>query len=86
MIIPDSIRIKGIDFKIEFEDLHNELFGDFTQLPPVIRINTRAGQSEQEITLLHEICHLLRPDMEETCVREFAWDFWQVLKENDLLK
>lgn len=86
MKIPDKIKVKGIEYDIKFEDLENKLFGDYVELPSQIRINTRATKEYQEMTLLHEIIHILRSDIKEQWVKEFAWDLWLVLKDNNLLK
>ena len=86
MKIPNKIKIKGIEFDVVFEDLGDKVFGDFNELPPKIRINIKAPKKFQEITLLHEITHILRSDAKEQWIREFSWDLWLVLKENNLLK
>lgn len=86
MKIPDKLKIKGCEFKIKFEDLKDELFGDFTELPAIIRINEKADKNFQEITLFHEALHILRSDIKEQWIKDFAWDLWQFLKDNNLLK
>jgi len=86
MKIPKKIKIKGIEFDIKFEDLGDKLFGDFVELPPLIRINSKAPKKQQEMTLIHEILHIIRGDIKEQWIKEFAWDLWLILKENNLLK
>ena len=86
MKIPNKIKIKGIEFDVSFEDLKDELFGDFCELPARIRINTKASKEHQEMTLFHEITHILRSDIKEQWVKDFSWDLWNVLKDNKLLK
>lgn len=86
MKIPNKVKIKGIEFDVTFEDLEDKLFGDYSELPAQIRINTKAPKEQQEMTLLHEITHILRSDLREHWVKEFAWDLWLVLKDNNLLK
>jgi len=86
MKIPNKIKIKGVEFDIKFEDLKDELFGDFNELPPQIRLNSKASKDFQEITLFHEIFHILRTSIKEQWIKEFAWDLWLVLKDNNLLK
>ena len=86
MKIPNKITIKGCEFKIKFEDLKVELFGDFTEIPAVIRINEKADKNFQGITLFHEVLHILRSDIKEQWIKDFAWDLWQFLKDNNLLK
>jgi Zn-dependent peptidase ImmA (M78 family) len=84
--IPDKIKIKGVEFEVMYSELEDKLFGDYKELPPVIRINKNAGKDFQEITLLHEALHILRSDIKEQWVRDFAWDLWQFLKDNNLFK
>ena len=86
MKIPNKVKIKGIEFDIKFEDLGDKLFGEFNELPPQITINIKASKDFQEITLLHEIMHILRDSIKEQWIKEFAWDLWLVLKDNNLLK
>lgn len=86
MKIPKKIKIKGIEFDIKFEDLGDKVFGDFDELPPLIRINTKASKEFQEMTLLHEILHITRRSMKEQWIEEFAWDLWLILNDNNLLK
>ena len=86
MKIPKKIKVKGIKFDIVFEDLGDKIFGDFNELPPKIRINSKAPKKFQEMTLFHEITHILRSDIKEQWIKDFARDFWLVLKDNNLLK
>ena len=86
MKIPKKVKIKGIEFDIKFEDLGDKVFGDFDELLPLIRINTKASKDFQEMTLLHEMLHILRDNMKEQWIKELAWDLWLILKENKLLK
>lgn len=86
MKIPKKVKIKGVEFDIKFEDLGDKVFGDFNELPPIIRINKKASKDFQEMTLLHEIMHILRDSIKEQWIKEFAWDLWLVLKDNNLLK
>ena len=86
MKIPKKIKIKGIEFDIKFEDLGDNLFGEFVELPPQIRINIKAPKEFQEMTLIHEILHIIRGNIKEQWIKEFAWDLWLILKDNKLLK
>lgn len=86
MKIPDKLKIRGVVFDVTFSELENKLFGDYNELPPVIRINKNAGKDFQEITLFHEALHILRGDIKEQWIRDFAWELWQFLKDNNLLK
>lgn len=86
MEIPKKIKIKGIEFDIKFEDLGDKLFGNYDALDKIIRLNTKACKEHNEITLIHEIFHVLDIDIKESIVEKFAWDLWQVLKENNLLR
>ena len=86
MKIPKKVKIKGIRFDVKFEDLEDKLFGDFTELPPQIRINEKASKKFQEVTFFHEVLHILRTDSKEQWIKELARDLWLVLKDNKLLK
>jgi len=86
MKIPKKVKIKGIEFDVKFEDLGDGAFGDFNELPPKIRINSKASKDFQEITFFHEVLHILRTASKEQWIKEFARDLWQVLKDNKLLK
>ena len=86
MKIPEKLKIKGIEFNVKFEDLGDKLFGNFTEFPPQIRINSKAPKEQQEMTLFHEVLHILRSDVKEQWVKEIAWDLWLVFKDNKLLK
>ncbi len=86
MKIPEKVKIKGIEFDIKFEDLGNRIFGDFDELPPLIRLNSKASKDYQEMTFIHEVLHILRDNTKEQWIKELAWDLWLVLKENNLLK
>lgn len=86
MKIPQKVKIKGIEYDVIFENLGDKIFGDFNELPPQIRINSEALKEFQEMTLIHEILHIIRSNTEEQWVKELAWDLWLILKENNLLK
>lgn len=86
MKIPRKVKIKGIEFDVKFEDLGDKLFGDFIELPPTIRINSKAPKEYQEMTLIHEILHIIRGTTKEQWIKELAWDLWLILKDNDLLR
>lgn len=86
MKIPKKVKIKGIEFDVKFEDLGDRAFGDFNELPPLIRLNSKASKEFQEMTFIHEVLHILRDGTEEQWIKEFAWDLWLVLKDNKLLK
>jgi len=58
-MIPKSIIIFGIKFKIEVADLTNEdLAGDSNIDKKLIRINSKDKISNQRSTLLHEVIHM----------------------------
>ena len=86
MRIPKEVKIKSVNFKVSLEDLGDDLFGNYGENPPIIRINNKAPEDYKEMTLIHEILHILRGGMKENEVRELAWDLWAVLfKENKLI-
>lgn len=64
MKIPKSVKINGIDYKIEkvsgLNDGENILFGLFDEQEETIKINTHNQESQNQCrTLLHEVCHAI---------------------------
>jgi len=84
--IPKKIKIKGIEYTVKFKDLGDKIFGEYIEMPAQIIINTKASKEFQEMTLLHEILHIIRGDMKEQWARELAWDLWLILNDNNLLR
>ena len=61
MKIPKKLKIKGIEFDVKFEDLGDRIFGDFVEIPPEIRINSKRIHDRKE--LIENIpCILFSPE------------------------
>lgn len=94
MKIPETIRIGGVDYAVNYEDnviLGNNLcYGTINYEESVISLsNTRgAGHQHRCITLWHEILHGIRNHAgleiknEEAVVDMFAKGIYQVLQDN----
>ena len=78
-MIPKSIVIFGVKFKVEVVNLSSEgLAGDSSLIKKLIRINSKDKIDEQRSTLLHEVIHMalglggveaiLSPEVEEAVV------------------
>ena len=94
MKIPESVRIGGIDYKIEYADnvrIGDELcYGSISYDDSVITLSTNDGTEHQRrcITLWHEILHGIREHAgmkikdEEAIVEMFSKGIYQVLQDN----
>ena len=96
MKIPNSIRIGGVEYEVEFvPNLRNAtelLYGEINYHESKISISTTdgAGHQMQCITLLHEILHGIQnhsgielpKDKEEQIIDMFARGMYQVLQDN----
>ena len=94
MYIPDSIRIGGIEYEVQYQDnLRNgtELcYGYISYDDSTITLSTTdgAGHQHQCITLWHEILHGIqehsgiRVENEEEVITMFAKGIYQVLADN----
>ncbi|GAH44107.1 unnamed protein product [marine sediment metagenome] len=96
MIIPDKIKVSGVDYKIEFvkeikDDLHEaEYRGRTIYKENRILILDSYSTEGKFRTILHEIIHVLDDDykleMEENTIRRLTVGLYQVLKDNNLLR
>lgn len=94
MKIPESIRIGGIEYAIEYEDnvrIGNDLcYGRISYDSSTIVLSNTDGAGHQRrcVTLWHEILHGIREhsgqeiDDEERIVDLFARGIYQVLQDN----
>lgn len=94
MIIPDSVRIAGVEYRVVFvpdlNDRLNLLYGEIDYEKCIIEISSTSCESEHMkcITLLHEILHGIRKNSgleiknEEQIVDMFARGLYQVLQDN----
>lgn len=97
MTIPETIKIGAHTYAISFrDDMDDTNFGVCRPNKLKIFIDGTVPQSQQEETFFHEVLHaifsqigLSMPDdmkEEERQVQSIAHSFYQVLKENNLLK
>ena len=94
MKIPKSVRIGGVEYKVEYEDnlrIDNNLcYGTISYEDSVIKLSSTDGVGHQRrcVTLWHEILHGIREhsgvhiEDEETVVELFAKGIYQVLQDN----
>ena len=96
MKIPESVRIGGVEYKVEFEpNLRSStgiLFGEIDYHQSIIRLSTTDGSGHQMqcITLIHEILHGIENHFEaeipeefkEKIIDMFARGIYQVLQDN----
>ena len=91
MKIPKKLKIGGHIFKIVLEKEskaktsrgHN--CGHSDRTTGIISINADLIQSEQELTLIHEIFHLINGELNETLLDSLSEQVYQVFKDNQLL-
>jgi hypothetical protein len=95
MKIPESVRIGGIEYKVEREENLRQdtelLYGQISYTDCVIRLSStdRKNPQVQCITLWHEILHGIREhstmkiENEEEVVEMFAKGIVQVLNDNE---
>lgn len=94
MKIPESIRIAGVEYKVELEENvrigSNLCYGSISYDDCVISLSTNDGANHQRqcLTLWHEILHGIRENSgmklknEEEVVEMFARGIYQVLQDN----
>lgn len=51
----------------------------------VIELNAKLMTSEQEVTLFHEILHVMNSELDHVLLDSLAQQLYQVLADNDLL-
>lgn len=91
MKIPNSIVISGIKFNInQISVLDHDSFGNYDVKDGVINIDKNLPDSVKMGVLFHEILHLVsffcETDMCEADTTRTAWAFYEMLKNNKLLK
>lgn len=94
MIIPDSVRIAGVEYRVVFvPDLNdgiNLLYGEIDYGKCIMEISSTSCESEHVkcITFLHEILHAIRKNSgieienEEQVLDMFAMGLYQILQDN----
>lgn len=93
MKIPKKLKIGGIVYQVKIIDdleLDGE-DGETNRFRNDIRINKLLPQEQKEATLIHEIMHCLNSQIVEEklghlFLESLAQQFYQVLKDNNLLK
>ncbi len=102
MKIPKQLRIGGFVWKItqhsDVADADNS-FGNIETKTQVLNLDPRNTAQKMEECLIHEILHVvfwqtgavgrlkrIDPHLEEDLTQALAFGFYQVLKENRLLK
>jgi Zn-dependent peptidase ImmA (M78 family) len=86
--IPKQIRIGGCLYTIE-QVSPGALGGDCAAndiTRSIIQINKDMPQDQKEVALFHEIIHAMNTNLSEEATEFLAQAFYQVLKENKLLK
>lgn len=91
MKIPNKLKIGGHTFKVNKKEIISRELGNTQFINGIIEIDKRLPQSLQESTLIHEIFHVLNSTLADGQVGHSLLDslseqFYQVLKDNNLLK
>ena len=88
MKIPNKLKIGGHIIKIvEKEGFNaNSDCGEFLIEKNTITIRKDMPQDQKEATLIHEIFHVCNSTLDHTLLDSLAEQFYQVLKDNGLLK
>ena len=92
MHIPDTIKILGYDYNIDYEDSFNEgheEMGRCCAPKQQITINEKLHDEQQASTLLHEIIEALNYHMEigleHNAIMNLEAGLYQVIKDNELV-
>lgn len=93
MDIPKSIKVGGINYKVELVDFltHDGVgtkWGECDYQHSVIKIWNGLSAEKQEQTFIHELTHAIAheagiDDQDEDLINRFALVAYQVIKEND---
>lgn len=95
--LPKSIRVDGIDYAIEQKpDLNNGsnvLYGEVSYSEAKITINTKIDEQLKELTLWHELVHIIlnNADMyderdNEKLVNAISTGVYQIIQDNEVSK
>ncbi len=90
MKIPKQIKIGGHQYKVQFhkegEVCKDEAnCGISLRTKGVIEINGNLMKTEQESTFIHEIFHILNSEIDHALLDSLSQQFYQVLKDNNLI-
>ncbi|MEK6882319.1 MAG: hypothetical protein AABY22_22055 [Nanoarchaeota archaeon] len=94
MKIPDKVKVGAHEYDIKFElDPSNDndsCFGCISYKKLLIGIDPNYKQSQQEETFFHEVLHAIYHQLgledTEKSIQSIAHSFYEVLKDNNLLK
>lgn len=91
MKIPKKLKIGGHVVTIDSTKNLRGVEGDWDSCRNKIRISADLAKSQKEVTLFHEMFHVLNSTMSENkeghnFVESFSQQVYQVLKDNKLLK
>ncbi len=92
MIIPKKLKIGGhvykviLDGKIKAGTSMGQNCGQLNRFDGMISVNKNLIRTEQEETLFHEIFHAMNNEINEALVESLSQQWYQVLKDNNLLQ
>ena len=79
-----KLKIAGIEHEVIFftPDAEKNLCGTFNRITNTIEVNNSISIEHKEITLLHEVFHILVPELREMEIDSLAILVRQLLKDN----
>lgn len=83
MVIPKTIKIGGHTFDVQVTPLDDKC-GDVSRNKGLIRVSSGLTKSNQAVTFLHEIFHVMNGELNETIIDSFSEQMYQVLHDNKL--
>lgn len=94
MEIPNKLKIGGFDYEVIFRDRNQndgiDIAASHSAWTQKIFLDFTYHKQQQEAAFLHEILEALNKhgewDLEHCTITALANNFYQVLKDNDLLK
>lgn len=86
MKIPKSLKIGGMEYKVELTEKDNmgDNLADTDFNKSVIRIDKSADKQQQSVAFIHEILHACNNQLKEEEVEFLAMTIYQVLHDNKL--
>lgn len=91
MKIPKKLKIGGHTYKVQLHDEGEVCAGDVScgitiRNKGILELNNSLMQSEKELTLFHEIFHVINSQLDHTLLESLAQQVYQVLKDNRFIK
>ncbi len=89
MIIPEKLKIGGHSFTIELVEgfkSEDDDMGECISAKNLIKIRKGMVQDQMEASLIHEIFHAINTTLDHELLDSISEQFYQVLKDNNLLK